>query len=178
MDPTDESPLDQPESSDMFDGLDTSARLDTVERRLAAHAAATPTAGLTEPDEGGDERWEEGQVWAHLAEFVPYWDEQLEGVIAAYDGTAVPFGRTKSDVGRITAIEMGRHEDIALQMSRTHEAIERLRRYLDGLTTAEWNAVGLHPTLGEMDVEAIVERFLIRHLEEHADQLDGLRSEH
>jgi hypothetical protein len=171
----DESLLDQPESSEMFDGLDTAARLDAVERRLAALASGNRTSALTDPDVGGDERWEEGQVWAHIAEFVPYWDEQLESVIAAYDGTPVPFGRTKNDVGRITAIEMGRHDDIALQMQRTHDAIEALRRYLDGLTPAEWNAIGQHPKLGEMDVETIVARFLINHLEEHADQLEALQ---
>jgi hypothetical protein len=60
-------------------------------------------------------------------------------------------------------------------MGRTHQAISALRRYLEGLTPAEWSAVGLHPTRGEMDVEAIVERFEVDHLEEHADQLDGLR---
>jgi hypothetical protein len=159
----------------MFDGLDTSARLDAVERRLAELATVAATEALTEPDPGGEERWEQGQVWAHIAEFVPYWTEQIEGVIGEYDGTAVPFGRTKQDPGRITAIEMGRHEDIAAQMARTHEALADLRRLLDRLTPAEWNAVGLHPTLGEMDVEAMVARFLVHHLEEHADQLDGLR---
>jgi hypothetical protein len=167
---------EQPVDPELYDGLDTAARLDAVERRLRDHAGNTTPEGLTEPDEGGTERWEAGQVWAHIAEFVPYWHEQIESVIGEYDGTPVPFGRVKTDPSRIAAIEMGRHDEIREQMARTHEAIEALTRYLAGLTPAEWNAVGLHPTRGDMDVEAIVERFIVDHLEEHADQLDSLSS--
>ena len=36
-----------------------------------------------------------------MAEFVGYWQSQLEKVIDQYDGTPVPFGRTKEDPGRI-----------------------------------------------------------------------------
>jgi len=176
-DALDESPLDEPVEpiAPMLAGSDLMDRLDEAESRLNAHSEAAPNpTGLTEPDEGGTERWEAGQVWAHIAEFVPYWYEQIQAVIGGYDGTPVPFGRTKSDPGRIAAIEMGRHEDVADQMARTHAAIEALKRYLEGLTPAEWSAVGLHPRRGEMDVEEMVERFVVDHLEEHAEQLDKL----
>jgi hypothetical protein len=159
----------------MLDGADLTARLDAVEQRLQSHSRAMTPGGLTDPDEGGTERWEAGQVWAHIAEFVPYWRDEIESVIGEYDGSPVPFGRVKTDPGRIAAIEMGRHDEIRDQMARTHDAIESLKRYLAGLTPAEWNAVGLHSTRGEMDVEAMVERFVVNHLEEHADQLDGLQ---
>ncbi len=50
------------------------ARLDAVERRLAAAAAAEPPSGaLTGADAETGEQWERGQVWAHLSEFIPYW---------------------------------------------------------------------------------------------------------
>ena len=50
------------------------ARLDAVERRLAAAAAAEPPPGaLTGADAETGEQWERGQVWAHLSEFIPYW---------------------------------------------------------------------------------------------------------
>jgi hypothetical protein len=159
-----------------FSGSDLLGRLDDAEQRLLRHSREQTPHGLTEPDEGGTEQWEAGQVWAHIAEFVPYWHEQLESVIGEYDGTPVPFGRVKTDPGRIEAIELNRNEPVADQMARTHESIASLKRYLDGLTAAEWGAVGLHPTRGEMTVEDIVERFEVNHLEEHADQLDGLRA--
>ena len=159
----------------MLDGTDFVARLDAVEKRLDDHAAAVTPTGLTEPDPGGTERWEAGQVWAHMAEFVPYWQREVELVIGSYNGDPVPFGRTKEDPGRISGIAMGRHEAIRQLKARVHDAIEDLKRYLAGRTSAEWNAVGTHSVRGELDVEAIVGRFVVAHLEEHADQLDGLR---
>src|SRR5688500_18689037 len=103
-------PSMEPDHTPMLDGTDFLARLEAVESRLARHAALDKPRGLTEPDPGGAERWEAGQVWAHIAEFVPYWHGEAESVIAAYDGEPVPFGRTKEDAGRLAGIEMGRHE--------------------------------------------------------------------
>jgi hypothetical protein len=167
--------MDDTTTTDMLDGSDVLARLDAVEKRLAVHAARGAPGGLTEPDpDTPEERWEAGQVWAHIAEFVPFWHGEMRSVIGSFDGAPVPFGRTKTDPGRIAAIEVGRGEPIADQMTRTAEAIAELKRHIGELTPAEWNAVGLHPTRGELDIEAIVERFIVHHLEEHADQLDSL----
>lgn len=170
-----ERSLDEPTQSSMLDGTDFVARLDAIEQRLDALAAAVTPAGLTEPDPGGTERWEAGQVWAHMAEFVPYWQGEVESVIASYDGDPVPFGRTKEDPARIAGIEMGRDEGVRQLTGRVHDALEELKGFLAARTSAEWNAVGQHPLRGQMDVEAIVGRFVVAHLEEHADQLDGLR---
>ncbi len=161
----------------MLDGTDFVARLEAVEARLDALAAAKTPASLTDPDPGGTERWEAGQVWAHMAEMVPYWHHQAELVIGGYDGDPVPFGRTKEDPGRIGGIEMGRHEAVRQLRERVEAGVADLKRYLSRLTPAEWNAVGQHPTRGNMDVEAIVERFVVAHLEEHVDQLDGLAAQ-
>ena len=158
----------------MLDGTDFVARLHAVEERLDAHAAAATPSALTDPDPGGTERWEAGQVWSHMGEFVAYWHGQVESVIAAYDGDPVPFGRTKEDPARIAGIEMGRHEAMRQMRGRVGDEIAELKRYLATLTSAEWNAVGEHPTRGSMDVEAIVGTFVVNHLEEHADQLDKL----
>jgi hypothetical protein len=168
-----DQPTDDLSQSSMLDGTDFVARLDAVEERLDKLAATTPS-GLTEPDPGATERWEAGQVWAHMAEFVPYWHGQVASIIGSYDGDPVPFGRLKDDPGRLAGIEMGRHEAVKQMKGSVHEAIEKLKRYLSGRTSAEWNAVGLHPVRGELDVEAIVGRFVVVHLEEHADQLDSL----
>jgi hypothetical protein len=155
---------------------DVTARLDAVAQRLAEHAQAAPPTGLTAPDEGGVEQWEAGQVWAHIAEFVPYWQQQLQAVVAAYGGAPVPFGRTKTDPGRIAAIEIGRNESFIEQMARTYQAIQALKQYTSQLTPAQWSSVGMHPTRGEMPAPQIVDRFIVNHHEEHADQLDSLRS--
>jgi hypothetical protein len=163
---------DGPTQSTMLD--DFVARLDEVEKRLQAHIAAAASTGLTEPDPDGTERWEAGQVWSHMAEFVPYWKGQVESIVGAYDGVPVPFGRLKDDPGRLSGIEKGRHEAVRQMGSQVQDSVEDLKSYLSTLTGAQWSAVGLHPVRGELDVESIVGRFVVSHLEEHADQLDLL----
>lgn len=153
-------------------------RLDRVKRRLEHHASNDAPTGLTEADPSTGERWEAGQVWAHLAEILPYWAEQVRIVVAAASSAPLaapaPFGRVRSDPGRIAAIERDRREDPAALMERTRLGIDQTRDLVRGLSPDAWNAKGQHQTLGEMPVSRIVEEFMVRHLEDHADQLDGL----
>jgi len=153
------------------------ARMARAEHRLAEHADRPLPNGLTDPDPGGEERWEAGQVWAHLAEFPAYWMAQVGAVTDAHaKGAAnpIPFGRTKADAGRIAAIERERHTDPAELLRRVRADLAAAAATLRGLPAGAWSAVGLHPTMGEMPLARIVEEFLVDHLEEHADQLDGL----
>jgi hypothetical protein len=151
-------------------------RLDAVERRLASHAENDPPQGLTEPDPPTGERWEAGQVWAHVAEFVPYWMAQMKGVFDRYDGAPVTFGRIKTDPDRLEAIERDRRDAIPALYERTRSAIGDLREWLPTLGEDAWAARGVTPRMRELGTEEMLEEFLVGHLEEHADQLDGLRS--
>jgi hypothetical protein len=154
-------------------------RLDAVEARLAAVAGKEPQPGaLTDADPSSGERWDRGQVWAHLAEFIPYWIEQTRPVLRGQaSGEPIPFGRTKSDPERIGAIERDRHEAVSTLWASTREDIGLLRTFLSGLAPEQWLDVGLHPTRGPMPVSKINEEFLVGHLEEHADQLEGLSAQ-
>jgi hypothetical protein len=151
-------------------------RLDAVHARLQKHASGSVPDRLTDPDpETPEERWDAGQVWAHMAEFVPYWLVQLGNVVRDYAGQPVPFGRTKADAARLEGIATGRNEPVSELMARVHDGVEKWTRYLSTLPPDGWQAIGLHGRRGEMDVRAIVETFLLDHLDEHAAQLDGLR---
>ena len=152
------------------------ARLEDVERRLAEHAAAPRPSGLTQPDPGGEEQWEAGQVWAHVAEFPAFWLAQAKRVAHRPTHEPVPFGRTKTDRARIDAIERERHTDPAALIERVRSSLAEVTEAARAFRPDEWNARGVHPTLGEMSVERIVDRFIVEHLEEHAEQLDGLRA--
>jgi threonine dehydratase len=152
-------------------------RLARVERRLAEHAARPLPSGLTDPDPGAEERWEAGQVWAHLAEFPGYWHDQLRMVASARASGGVaplPFGRTKEDAGRIASVERERRTDPGELLRRVTAQIADVSATLARLPDDAWHARGVHPTRGEMTLGEIVERFVLSHLEEHADQLDGL----
>ena len=154
------------------------ARLDAVEGRLAAAAAAEPPPGsLTGADAETGEQWERGQVWAHLSEFIPYWITEAGPVLQDQRSDApVSFGRTKRDPERIGAIERNRHRPVSLLWDDTRGDIAALRAFLGTIGPDQWATTGLHPTLGAMTVDELVERFLVGHLEEHADQLEGMVS--
>lgn len=152
-------------------------RLDVVEARLGTAAATEPAPeALTDADPSSGERWDRGQVWAHLAEFIPYWIEQTRPVIDGQpSGEPVRFGRTHTDPQRIGAIERDRREPVAELWAATREHIALLRTFLGELSPDQWAAVGQHRTRGAMSVSQIIEEFLVGHLEQHADQLEGLR---
>lgn len=145
-------------------------RLDAVERQLVALAGSGVRTGRTRPDPGGEERWEWGQAWAHVGELGGYWLDELDRVVR---GTP-RFGRTKADPRRLAAIEGGRTTDAAAHLLRARRAMARLRRLLAGLDEAAWAATSDHPTLGAMDVEAVLTHFLVGHYEEHAAQIGAL----
>ena len=151
-------------------------RLDAVHARLASLAGAEVAPGaLTDPDPPTGERWEAGQVWAHVAEFVPYWlGEAAQLLEHGHDAAPPGFGRTKSDPARVAAIERDRGRDRGLLWERIAGEITGLRAFLAGLDETAWSSRGVHPTLGEMDLDRFVDEFLVGHLEQHANQLDRL----
>jgi hypothetical protein len=150
------------------------ARLTDVERRLAEHAARPLPPGLTEPDPGGEERWEAGQVWAHLAEFPGYWLAQAQRVVALPTNEPVPFGRVKTDAVRVDAIERDRHTDPAALLDRVRASLADVTEAARTMPPEAWSRRGMHPVRGELTVQQIFETFIANHLEEHADQLDSL----
>lgn len=150
------------------------ARMAAAEARLAEHAAAPLPSGLSDPDPGADERWEAGQVWAHLAEFPAYWLAQARTIVDAATDEPVPFGRIKTDPGRLAAIERDRHTNPGALLARVRDSLAEVTSTLRSWPPDAWTRQGQHPTRGVMGMEPIVERFVVEHLEEHADQLDGL----
>ena len=144
--------------------------------RLAAHANAA-LDGLTDPEPGTGERWDAGQVWAHLAEFPAYWLGQATDVVqraAAGEPQPIPFGRTKDDPLRIEAIERDRRDNPRALMARVAADLDTVITTLEGWSAQDRAARGLHARLGEMTADGIIEEFVVKHLDEHAAQLDGL----
>jgi hypothetical protein len=145
-------------------------RLVAAAGRIRAAAPLLSDQALTDPDPDTGERWDRRQVLAHVAEMLPYWVEQVELVAA---GDQVPFGRLTSNPERIAAIERDRREDPSRLLDRVDEGLGVVLALLDRLDDGALARSGRHQVLGEMTVAAIVDRFLVDHLEEHADQLEA-----
>jgi len=168
--PTEGSPEPQGGAPVDREGRDPRAeRLLAAAGRIRASALVRPEDALTEPDPDSGERWDRGQVLAHVAEMLPYWAQQAE--LVAW-GERSDFGRTKSDPGRVAAIERDRREDPGRLLDRVDEGVGVVLALLDRLDEAAMARTGRHQTLGEMTVAAMIDRFAVAHLEEHADQLD------
>jgi len=147
-------------------------RLVAAAGRIRATAPLLPDQALTDPDPDTGERWDRRQVLAHVAEMLPYWAEQVELAAA---GDEVSFGRVSSNPERIGAIERDRREDPSRLLDRVDDGLGVVLALLERLDDDALAHRGRHQVLGEMTVAAIVDRFLVDHLEEHADQLDAGR---
>ena len=152
-----------------MDRAERARRLQAAAGRIRASALVLPEEALTDPDPDSGERWDRGQVLAHVAEMLPYWAQQAELVAA---GRQREFGRVASDPDRIAAIERDRREDPGRLLGRVDEGVAVVLALVDGLDDQALARTGRHQTLGDMTVAEIVDRFAVAHLEEHADQLD------
>lgn len=151
-----------------------------VDRLRAAAADATSLRGRVESgapwplsDRFGTEpeaTWGPPETLAHAAEMLPFWAGEIERVLA---GTPqpVPFGRVASDALRIGIIGRDRSLPPRELLSRIDSDATRLARRLAELSPAQAGRVGRHPTLGELSVVRIADRFVVSHLEEHVEQL-------
>jgi hypothetical protein len=153
---------------------DLLARVGAVRARLREHARRPPSPGLTAPDPPSGERWDWGQVWAHLAEFIPYWMDQVRLALGAAGEAPMAFGRVKSDPERVAAIERDRHRPVAELMERLEGQLDDLDRMIESVSPKALSGKVAHSTLGVMDLREAVDEFLVGHLEQHADQLDEL----
>ncbi len=149
-------------------------RLDAAETRLARLADHPFPAGLTEPEPGGEERWDAARVWAHLAEFPAFWTIEIRRILAGAPGEQVPFGRMKADPGRVDPIERDRLLPIDALWSRIRSGIDAVRALAVSLSPNDWDRVGQHVRFGPTSVRSALDFFIADHLEEHAAQLEKL----
>ncbi|MDX6273197.1 MAG: hypothetical protein QOJ92_407 [Frankiales bacterium] len=151
-------------------GDEYAERMRAAATQLRARATTAYSTFLSSPDEKTGEQWDAGQLLAHVAEFGPYWLAQAQLVV---DGEShpTPFGRVKSDAGRIAAIERDRAADPLALLDQTDAWISDVAGWFVARSDDELGRTGVHQTLGEMTVERIIEHFCVEHLEEHAVQL-------
>jgi DinB superfamily len=159
-------------SDDAFDERLEAAghRLDGFQSRIDA-GAPWPLADRFDHDP--EASWGPMELLAHVAEMLPYWLGEIERILVG-PPEPIPFGRVGSDPVRIALIGRDRALPTGELYARIDSWLERWRHRLASLTPAQRSKVGLHPTRGEMTVDAIVERMIVGHLDEHVDQLEAI----
>lgn len=141
-----------------------------ISAERAAVEARAPYPLAERFDHTPEAAWGPPEVLAHVSEMLPYWLGELERILAG-SPDPVPFGRIGDDPLRIAIISRDRTLPLAELFARTDNGVDRWVDRVSRLTAAELTRRGLHQTRGEMTIEAIIERQVIGHLEEHAQQL-------
>jgi len=150
--------------------LSARARLDHLRPAVEA-GVPWPMAGRFDHDP--EASWGPNELLAHVAEMLPFWLGEVERILAG-PPQPVPFGRIGTDPIRIAIIGRDRSLPIGELYTRIHDGLARWTDRLRTLTPAQLEKVGLHPRLGEMSVEAIAERQVVNHMDEHIRQLEAI----
>ena len=161
----------------MSDQLDAPAQIGRMAAAAATFASLREAIRAGEPwpiqmaaGDGPEADWGPTEVLAHTAEMLQFWLGEIERVLAG-GPDPVPFGRIATDQLRILTIERDRTLPGAELISRIHSSVSRYGDRLPELSAADWQKRGLHPRQGEMSIEAILERFVVSHIDDHAVQL-------
>lgn len=157
----------------LLDRLSSAGTRLAATRPAVAAGAPWPTGAVAEG--GSEHEWGPTEVLAHVAEMLPYWLGEMERVVAgggSQGGGPVPFGRPGGDQVRALTIARDATLPVRELYDRIAAALERYQRRLPELTAPESQRVGVHPSRGELTVAALIDRFAVTHLEEHAEQLE------
>jgi hypothetical protein len=155
-------------AAEIIDRLTTSATAIDVLRGPIEAGRPWPVRPVA--DDGPEAEWGAPEVLAHVAEMLQYWLGEIERVVAG-STEPLPFGRVSTDPLRTLTIERDRTLPTGELISRIQASVGRYAARLPELSPADWQRPGIHPRLGEMTVEAMLQRFVVTHLDEHAVQL-------
>jgi uncharacterized damage-inducible protein DinB len=127
--------------------------------------ALDPRNLYTAPVKG---EWSIQQNLAHIAEFMPYWAEEISKLLAS---PGQNFGRTQQDAARLQAIEQHGQDSLAQVREALPRSYARLQAVLEHLHDSDLQVSGLHSKFGEMSLAWIIEDFVTRHLINHLEQI-------
>jgi len=125
---------------------------------------------------GPEASWGPREVLAHTCEMLFYWMGEYERIVEANRarGNGIPFGRTATDAVRIGILERDRTVPLRELFARIDLGIGRWEARLATGTAGEGDAVGLHPSRGEMTADQVRDQMIVSHLQDHIDQLERI----
>lgn len=115
-----------------------------------------------------ENEWTIMQNLAHIVEFMPYWADEIEKLVA---NPGQNFGRTMQDEGRLRAIK--EHGTDTLEQVRTAlpGSYARLVQVLGNLKDSDLALTGCHSRFGEKPLEWFIEEVVTNHLIAHMGQI-------
>jgi hypothetical protein len=157
------------------------SELDRLADVRAAYAAMGPRVASAEPWELAsafgtepEASWGPRELLAHVAEMLPFWFGEMERIVDGPLPGPTPFGRMAEDASRIGLIERDRTLPLRVLFARVDAGLREWSERLSTLTAEERAKVGRHPLLGDVTVNAMLDRFILGHAEGHIEQLEGI----
>jgi len=135
-----------------------------IEERLAA---LDPAKLYQQPAENG---WTIMENLAHIAEFMPYWANEIEKLVAA---PGQNFGRTAQDAGRLQAINEHGSDDLEQIRAALPGSYALLAQVLGELKDSDLALTGHHSRFGDQTLAWFIEDFVTHHLRSHLEQLNA-----
>ncbi len=160
---------------------DLAARLERGAQAILSLAPAVQAAGPWPLAElygtEAEASWGPPELLAHVDEMLPFWLGEVERILEGSADTPVPFGRVADDVIRIGIIGRDRTVPLRELFARLAADSRRVAARMRELSATELAREGLHPRLDVMSVAALLERFVVAHVEDHDAQLRAILAE-
>lgn len=115
-----------------------------------------------------ENEWSIMQNLAHIVEFMPYWANEIEKLVA-HPGQN--FGRTQQHEGRLRAIEEHSRDSLEQISALLPGSYARLQEVLSNLQDSDLELTGIHIRFGEKTLDWFIEDFVTGHLIAHLEQM-------
>ncbi|HJT56039.1 MAG TPA: DinB family protein [Ktedonobacteraceae bacterium] len=115
-----------------------------------------------------ENEWSIMQNLAHIVEFMPYWANEVEKLVA-HPGQN--FGRTHQHEDRLRAIEEHSRDSLEQIKALLPGSYARLQEVLSHLTDSDLELTGMHIRFGEKPLDWFIEDFITGHLIAHLEQM-------
>jgi len=116
------------------------------------------------------DEWSIMQNLAHIVEFMPYWANEIEMLVAA---PGQNFGRTMQHAGRLQAVSEHGSDRLEQIRAALPGSYARLNAVLSNLQDSALTLTGHHLIYGDQTLEWFIEYFVTRHLVGHLEQMKG-----
>ena len=128
-------------------------------------ATLDPAKLYQQPSEN---EWTIMESLAHIVEFIPYWANEIEKLVAA---PGQKFGRTMQDARRLQAISEHGSDDLEQIRAALPGSYACLAQVLGELKDSDLALTGNHSRFGDQTLAWFIEDFVTHHLASHLEQL-------
>lgn len=115
-----------------------------------------------------ENEWSIMQNLAHIVEFMPYWANEIEKLVAT---PGQNFGRTAQNEGRLQAIREHGSDSLDQIKAALPGSYARLEEVLSKLKDSDLELTGHHIKYEDKSLEWFIEEFVTQHLIDHLEQI-------